>query len=150
LSLCFRAPRYFTDILLMAMSQRVMSLYRCFLREARLMPTKSRREFVIKKVGVELRHHRSISDPEQIRFHLELMVGCMMRCMAGAGTKGVHRALMVELQFSSRYSACYRCIELAIHIPRYIPLISNMHLCYVSYMNISMLSIGHIPVGGAT
>ena len=38
------------------------------------MPTTSRKEFIVKKLHHELRLHRDITDPEQLSFHLQLMV----------------------------------------------------------------------------
>mmetsp|Transcript_13398 Transcript_13398/g.28654 ORF Transcript_13398/g.28654 Transcript_13398/m.28654 type:complete len:86 (+) Transcript_13398:76-333(+) len=51
---------------------KVLSLYRAFIREARLMPTANRRDYVIKKVKHEIEQHRSESDPERIGFLVNL------------------------------------------------------------------------------
>jgi len=55
-----------------ATPSRVLSLYRALLREARLMPTANRRQFIEERAGREFRAGGSASDPQQIAFLISL------------------------------------------------------------------------------
>ena len=50
----------------------VLSLYRRLLRVSRGMPTRNRREYVVRKTQIEFRDHRSETDPERIQFLITL------------------------------------------------------------------------------
>ncbi|PNW75334.1 hypothetical protein CHLRE_12g522900v5 [Chlamydomonas reinhardtii] len=65
---------------------RVLSLFRSFLREARLMPTEVRANHIRRKVRSELEAHRHEADPERLAF----LVGLAELQLENAGLQRVH------------------------------------------------------------
>mmetsp|Transcript_15284 Transcript_15284/g.38109 ORF Transcript_15284/g.38109 Transcript_15284/m.38109 type:complete len:94 (+) Transcript_15284:370-651(+) len=74
-----------------ALRAHVLSMYRSFLREARLMPTTNRRLFIETKVRRDFRAHAGESDPQELAVLLAA-------CEAQLETAHTQRVLLNQLK----------------------------------------------------